>query len=334
MRIVTFDMEGSVKDTVYKTIPPGFSVPVVSHSGNHRFEVKLHPISRPQWKYEQPDKLFTLSDPHGDMDCLVSVLRGNNVINGEYEWIYGRNHLMIIGDIFDRGKDVLPIFWLVYKLEKEAGDAGGKVSFLLGNHESMILSGDLRYMDEMYNHASESLGMKYETLFSAATELGRWLGTRNTIEVIGDDLFVHAGLGEDFLKCSPDIPQVNGEMSKALFLTKQERDELSGLTKFLYGNQGPIWYRGMVRNDEKYMPLHQDILYKILEKYQVKRIIVGHTIFPDVVSFYGGRVIDVNVNNKNNFEHVLGRGILIENNNTFVIGDKGVMRVIKLMNSD
>ena len=38
---------------------------------------------------------------------------------------------MVIGDIFDRGKDVPQIFWLFYKLEDEAAKAGGTVSFLL-----------------------------------------------------------------------------------------------------------------------------------------------------------------------------------------------------------
>ncbi len=328
IRVVSVDTGGILKDVLHKAEISDIPFPVVSHSGKHHFEVKLHPISRPVWKYEKSGKIFVLSDPHGNMDCFVSVLRGNNVINENYEWIFGKNHLVINGDVFDRGKDVLPIFWLIYKLEQEAEDAGGKVSFLLGNHEPMILGGDLRYMDKMYNYISEKLGIKYEEMFSASTELGRWLVSRNTIEIIGDDLFVHAGLGEEFLNKNLTVPQVNEEMSRALFMTKQVRNELSELTKFLYGSSGPVWYRGMVLNDEKYNPLHIDILDKILEKYQVKRIIVGHTIFPDVISLYGEKVIGVNVNNKENFENVLGRGLLIENNNTFVIGDKGIMRSV------
>lgn len=325
MKVLSVDTAGNLTDTLYKSASHSLSFQVVSHSGRHQFNVKLHPASRPDWKYEKPEKLFAVSDPHGNLDYFASVLRGNNVINENYEWIFGKSHLVINGDVFDRGKDVLPILWLIYKLEKEAEEVGGSVSFLLGNHESMILSGDLRYMDKMYHDLSERSGIKYEDFFAVTTELGRWLSLRNTIVVIGDDLFVHAGLGEEFLHENLDIPQVNEEMSKALFMTKQQRNDLSGLTKFLYGSQGPVWYRGMVLNDEKYNPLHIDVLDRILEKYQVKRIIVGHTVFPDVPSFYGGKVIAVNVNNKENFEKVLGRGILIEGNETFVVGDKGIM---------
>jgi hypothetical protein len=328
MRVLSVDTAGNLNDTLYGHVSPDFSFRVVSHSGKHRFDVTLHPVSRPDWKCKQPEKLLVLSDPHGDLDCFVSVLRGNNVIGADCEWIFGKNHLLVNGDVFDRGKDVLPLFWLIYKLEKEAEEAGGKVSFLLGNHEAMVLSGDLRYMDGMYRDLSERTGIKYEDFFSASTELGRWLGTRNTIRVTGTDLFVHAGLGEAFLARDLPVPLVNEEMSKALFMNRQERNEASGLTAFLYGNQGPVWYRGMVLNGEKYTPLHINVLDKILSKYQVKRIIAGHTVFPDVTPLYGGKVIAINVNNKNNFEKVLGRGLLIENRKTYIIGDKGIMRSI------
>lgn len=68
---------------------------------------------------------------------------------------------MIIGDIFDRGKDVPQIFWLFYKLEEEAAKAGGHVSFMLGNHEPMVLANDLRYTKEKYKILAEKLKMKY-----------------------------------------------------------------------------------------------------------------------------------------------------------------------------
>mgnify|MGYP000243614500 CR=1 FL=1 len=35
-----------------------------------------------------------------------------------------------------------------YKLEEEAAKAGGHVSFMLGNHEPMVLANDLRYTKE------------------------------------------------------------------------------------------------------------------------------------------------------------------------------------------
>ena len=107
--------------------------------------------------------------------------------------------------------------------------------------------------------------MKYPRLFGPDTELGRWLGTRNTMQMIGNDLYVHAGLGKDFYDKNLSIPTVNEEMSKGLFMTKKERKELSPLTAFLYGNSGPIWYRGLVRTDVKYNPLVKDSLEMLMD---------------------------------------------------------------------
>ena len=45
---------------------------------------------------------------------------------------------------------MLPIFWLMYKLEQEAWEAGGVMTFMLGNHEEMVLRGNLKYTRSKY----------------------------------------------------------------------------------------------------------------------------------------------------------------------------------------
>ena len=52
---------------------------------------------------------------------------------------------------------------------------------------------------------------------------------------------------------------------------------------------------------------------------------MGHTIFDDVSTFYDGRVIDVNVDNAVNREAGLGRGVLIEKDSIYVVGDNGIL---------
>ena len=325
-RIVSVDVEGRIRDTTYTVLPKDFRLHVTDHKGKSSFDVKLHPVKRPDWNYRQPDKVFVMSDPHGRLDCVISLLRGNGIIDKEYRWDFGKNHLVVIGDVFDRGKDVPQIFWLFYKLEEEAVQAGGRLSLLLGNHETLVLAGDLRYVKPKYKELARQLGMDYERLFGPDTELGRWLATRNTVEVIGPDLYVHAGLGRAFYDRNLDLPRVNEEMSRALFLKKAQRKELSELTAFLYGNEGPVWYRGLVRTAEKYKPLAADSLQLLLQRYGVERIIVGHTIFEDVSTFYGQRVIGVNVDNEDNRREGRGRGLLIDGTKYLVVGDKGVLR--------
>ena len=109
-------------------------------------------------------------------------------------------------------------------------------------------------------------------------------------------------------------------------MTKKERKALSPLTAFLYSNDGPIWYRGLVRKEAKYKPLSTDSLQMVLDRYQVKRLLIGHTIFKDISTFYNGKVIDVNVDNKENRNKRRGRAVLIEGNTYYVVGDNGKMR--------
>ena len=322
-RVVTVGLKGELKDKTYKTLPSDFSFPVMSHKGNHRFQVTLHPFERPQWRMPQADSMLVISDPHGNLDCFVSVLKNNGVINDRYEWTFGKNQLVIIGDVFDRGKDVLPIFWLIYKLEKEAADSGGQALFMLGNHEEMVLRGDLRYVKEKYKALADTLHMPYQDLWKEDSELGRWLRTRNLIGIVGDNLIVHAGLSADFLEREEDIPAMNEEIGKYLSLDRKGRTEASPLSAFVYDTKtGPFWYRGMVYAADRYQPVGREEVVRLLDKFGVSRVLVGHTIFDDVFTFHQRRIISVNVDNKENMEKGRGRGILIVGKDIFVIYDR------------
>lgn len=330
MRVVLVDEDGVLKDSVYAEIPADFTLNVVSHDKKYRFPVKLHPAERPAWKARQKKNTLILSDPHGDMKSFISVLRNNGVINKQLAWTFGKNQLIIIGDVFDRGKDVLPIFWLIYKLEEEAREVGGTVTFMLGNHEEMVLRGNLKYTATKYKELAKKLGVEYPDLWHENSELGRWLRSRNLIQIVGDNLFVHAGLSKEFTGMGTPVAEVNEETAKTIFLTKKERQAVSALADSIYRDRGPFWFRGMVKTDLKYHPSTPTDVDRILEQYGVKRVFVGHTIFDDVTSFYGGKVIAVNVANEKNRKAGKGRGILIRGNRLFVVYDKTKPRKMSL----
>ena len=254
VRMVSVTPEGRLVDTLLASLPGDYGFTVVSSDQEHRFDVSLHPVERPDWKTEQPDRIFVTSDPHGNLDCFISLLQGNGVIDADCHWSFGTDQLVVIGDVFDRGNDAVQILWLIYQLEAEAAKAGGRVDYLLGNHEPMVLMNDLRYARPKYTGLADTLGMKYADLLSPSSELGRWLSVRNTMQVSGRCLFVHAGLSSDFYRQNLDIPFVNEQVSAGLYKTKAERKEASPMIYFLMGSSGPLWYRGMVRDAEKTIP--------------------------------------------------------------------------------
>lgn len=333
VRIIGVDERGHAYNTLYDELPHDYSMEVVSHNNTHRFQVKMQPFEKNDWRHEMPEKLLVISDPHGDLDSFLSVLKGNGVINHNYEWIYGTNGLMIVGDIFDRGKDVLPVLWLTYKLKHEAREAGGKLHFVLGNHESRVMGNDLGFAAQKYNDFAKHLGTEYATLFGVNSELGRWVANSNTIEVIGDNLFVHGGLSENFYTGNYEIPYVNEQISSAIFLDYEARDVFSDHSEFLFsssrgykGGSGPMWYRGVFGPNGVDHPLTDEVLDGLLERYNVKRIVVGHTELDEISFFRNGKIVGIKVDTEKNRVRKASRGILIENDKLFIVDDEGMRR--------
>ena len=90
--------------------------------------------------------------------------------------------------------------------------AGGSVHFVLGNHEAMIMAGDLRYVHGMPMYAAQLIGLTYDQLFGESSELGQWFRTRNSVMKIGSLLFVHAGYSPRLNAEGLSISEVNNRV--------------------------------------------------------------------------------------------------------------------------
>ena len=135
-----------------------------------------------------------MADTHGEYEILVAMLQKHGVVDQQLGWNFGRGDLVVLGDVFDRGPNHTEILWLLYQLEAEARRAGGGVHLVLGNHETMVLLGDLRYLNPKYVQTTALLGVgSYSELFDATSVLGQWLRTLPTVLKINDLLFLHAG---------------------------------------------------------------------------------------------------------------------------------------------
>ena len=139
--------------------------------------------------------LFVVADSHGQYEHFAQLLQNNGVIDQSLRWSFRKGHVAILGDVFDRGPNQTEILWLIYKLEEEAAKAGGGVHFVLGNHEFMVLSGDLRYLHPKYSKVAAALqAPSYTALWSEQTLLGQWLRTQASVIKLGDYLCLHGGI--------------------------------------------------------------------------------------------------------------------------------------------
>ncbi len=98
------------------------------------------------WRFSGADRVVAVADIHGAYDAFVRILRQSDVIDDELRWAGDTTHLVIVGDVLDRGPDSRQAMDLIMRLQTEAATMGGRVHLALGNHELMVLTGDLRYV--------------------------------------------------------------------------------------------------------------------------------------------------------------------------------------------
>lgn len=253
------------------------------HEGMPAIQLDPSAPTTPSSSWKAPSRLLAVSDLEGNHETFVRFLRNNGVIDEGGHWAWGDGHLVFNGDIVDRGDQVTEILWFIRGLEREAHEAGGRVHFVLGNHETMVMAGDLRYIHPKYQFTSDRLGIKYEDLYGPSTEIGRWFRTRNTIERIGNLLFVHAGYSPALDQLALELDPINQGIRSGLGPPAwPSREDLA--TRLIWHQQGPLWYRGYF---EKYadqwggLPTEEQ-LNSILTRHEVDHIVVGHTVVDDI----------------------------------------------------
>jgi len=217
-------------------------------------------FKREKSTYKKVKKIAALSDIHGQHALAVEILTNHQIIDTLQNWNYGAGHLIIVGDIFDRGAQVNETLWLLYKLEKQAKAAGGKVHVLLGNHTQ---------------------------LYGKNTVMGRWLRSKATIVKINDNTFVHGGISKEFLNVPYNINQINRIMSESIDIAESVLDS-TGVSYHYFGSSSPIWYRGYFNDN-----LPDEEISAILSDIYSKHIVVGHCSNETVVELYDGKVYGV-----------------------------------------
>jgi hypothetical protein len=245
------------------------------------------PVTPAPVKFEAK-RLVVFSDVHGQFDLLVRLLQAHRIIDAQLNWTFGDGHMVVIGDHFDRGPRVTELLWLLHQLEPQARAAGGMLHTLIGNHETMVLYDDLRYVNAKYVTIAREHGAPLPSQFGTDSILGRWLRTKPVIIQVNDMLFVHGGLGADFLSLNLSLTETNERFRQSIGLPRPVVRADALLAK-LYGAQGPIWHRGYFVEPV----MNTTDIDRVLTRFGVQRVVTGHTTFKGVFSHHGGRVLSV-----------------------------------------
>ncbi|MBI5010385.1 MAG: metallophosphoesterase [Bacteroidia bacterium] len=279
--------------------------------------------------FDNIDSLGVISDIHGKYDSYLRLLKAMGIIDNNLHWKFGSGHLVVLGDIFDRGDMVTETLWHIFGLERQAVDAGGMVHLLLGNHEVMTLAGNLNSLDMKYKRVEGITGTKYFDLYPGNSVLGNWLRSKPVVITINDIIFIHGGISPELVQKRYSLMKLNmvfsekivGKVLRDKDLNKvppmsddrnlrienstttnfgkvssgkiygnslDDNNEIKELL-FLVGDNGPIWYRGYFTD----ATFTENDLNSILDYYDKKHVVVGHTTSYDIDSRFNYKVIGV-----------------------------------------
>jgi hypothetical protein len=240
-------------------------------------------------RYSKIDSIGIIGDIHGEYDTYIDLLKSMGIIDGKLNWNFGKGHLLVTGDVFDRGDKVTEVLWHLFGLEKQAEDAGGEVHLLLGNHELMVIDNEISYINEKYRKVAELSKIGYNEIYSTSSVLGNWLRSKPVIVTIDDILFVHAGISSEMVQRKMNTKKVNRLFGDEL--NGRPSDSISTYIDlpFLFTDSGPIWYRGYFSGKD----FGESKLDSILDFYDKNHIVVGHTTLPSITSLYNTKIIGV-----------------------------------------
>ncbi len=265
--------------------------------GANSFSLKVKSFhKRAKTEISHADSIFVISDLEGNFSALEQLLTSAKVVDKDFNWTFGKGHLVVLGDVFDRGLEVTQCLWLLYKLEQEAPK--GQVHFVIGNHEALNFIGSINYVRNKYRLVSYALATDVPTMFSKQTVLGNWLRKKNMTLKIGDYLFAHGGISPFMVKNELKLKEIN-KLGRKYY----DEEELNDKADLVFGIKGPMWYRGYFQDQKKeYAQITEAGLDSVLNYYDAKAIMVGHTIVETIEPQFNNKLFPVDVHHSENLK--------------------------------
>ena len=267
--------EGFYADSAVYERNTSITLPVHFTAESLAFDVHLKTShTPPPSEYNDGQPIIALSDLEGNFVAFKDFLVAHGVINSELEWMFGKGHLVLVGDMVDRGFSTTQLLWLIYRLEQQAERQGGHVHYIIGNHELKNLHGNFQSAADKYMAIAGILGKQQFDLFGPNSEIGRWLESKNVIEKINGHLFAHGGLHKDFATLNLSIDEINSIAREHYRQFNYTQRGLSEAKALITSNKtGVAWYRGYFKDD-----IEQDELHSLLQHFGATSIVVGHTL--------------------------------------------------------
>mgnify|MGYP003588526658 CR=1 FL=1 len=201
---------------------------------------------------EQFDKVWAISDVHGQLDSLKTLLIKSRLVDENGHWQARNELLVVIGDSIDKGpssREVLD-YWI--QLTSEAQKFNSSLVHLLGNHEAEFLA--------------DPTNPKVNFPLPLTSEQSTFLRQMPMVLKVGTWIFVHAGK-------VPVQDTWTEFCSKADSVLSDEQQVISEIYKsdFFIGSDSPIEAKDWWKNN---MIIQGQIRW--LKGQQLSGIVFGH----------------------------------------------------------
>mgnify|MGYP000728033822 CR=1 FL=1 len=284
-------------------------------------------ITTPPALYQDDEPIIAISDIESGFGAFRQFLVTHGVADLQLNWTFGKGHLVLVGDFVDRGASTTQVLWAIYKLELAAREAGGQVHFIIGNHEIKNLQGNFQSANEKYFYIAGMLGKQQYQLFDDNALLGRWLASKNVLEVINGVAFVHGGLHPDVAQYQLSVAEIN-QIVRSGYRTLYYSPATVSKTSFLQSSTtGPAWYRGYFKDD-----LTQQEVELGLTAVGATAVVVGHTLQGEVTARFNHKVFAIDVKHRKDYLFSFplrsSEGLLIKNGQYFRLTEDGEMMAL------
>lgn len=239
------------------------------------------PAGERPFRFPAPERLVAIGDLHGDLSATRQVFRLAGAIDEQDHWVGGKLVVVQTGDQLDRGDDEREILDLLERLRAEARAAGGALHVLNGNHETMNVLGDFRYVTPGARNAFDDAKPRSPwaarfprewqgraAAFLPGGQFALLLAQRDVVVVVGDTVFAHAGVRAPH--ADHGLGKLNAETRAWM------RGDAPQPPRLIVDSEGPVWTR--VYAPEVLDDAACKVLARALEKVGARRMVVGHNV--------------------------------------------------------
>lgn len=275
-------------------LPPASTVP---QRGDVARTSAPKPSTGPPVYVQASGRIIAIGDVHGDLQKALSCLEMAGVLaedGGHIKWVGGDTTVVQLGDVLDRGDCEIGSVLLLRELDRQARQEGGAVYMLNGNHESLNVAGDFRYVTPgAFFESARAAGLSEADiaggdqrrilqarwyLYQPGGAMARELAKNPTVLVVNNLVFAHGGLLPHHLKYG--LQRINDEVHEWMCGSLRPDGSQASPPFPAMGDSNSVqWNRtfGKERVSE-YERMHMNMqLRSTLEQLNARAMVVGHT---------------------------------------------------------